>query len=124
MKRYYDYDYFEGKDLRYPAKPVKPVLTRNPTAAEARAYANSLEGYERDLCAYKEDRDQYDREMTLRGQKLHDRIRDDYDITEDQFDLLWSKAVDRAHSSGSLEEAVANFEELYELAAQFAALEK
>jgi ribosome modulation factor len=123
MKRYYDYDYFEGKDLRYPAKPSKPVLTRDPTAAEARAYANSLEGYERDLCAYQEDRDQYDREMTMRGQKLHDRIRDDYDITEDQFLLLWARAHDDGHSE-SLHRVVEIFEELYELATQFAALEK
>ena len=40
----YDFDYYSGSDIRYPEKPVKPRLERNPTAIEARAFADALEG--------------------------------------------------------------------------------
>jgi hypothetical protein len=118
----YDYDYFRDEDLLYPNKPHKPVLGRNPSAIDARAYADAMEEYERELEAYKEDRNWYDSQMRHRQQELMDRLRDDHDVSEAQFDLLWNKAWEDGHSEG-LQSVVFRFEELYEIASKFAVLE-
>jgi hypothetical protein len=119
----YDYDYFSGKDLHYPVKPTKPRMGSTPTAAEARAYADNLEVYEAEMTDYTENKDWYNRQTNLRMIELHDRIRDDYDITEAQFNVLWRRAWEDGHSE-SLRRVVEIFDELYEMASEFAALEK
>lgn len=119
----YDLDYFNGTDLHYPVKPTKPTLGRNPDAIEARAWADAMEEYEREMKGYAENRDYYTRNINGRLRELKTRLRDEHDISEAQMHLLWTRAYEDGHSEG-LQRVVAIFEELYELAAQFAALEK
>ena len=119
----YDFYYFAGQDLIYPDKPTKPTLGHNPDAIEARAWADAMEEYEREMKGYAEARDEYTRSINGRLFELKTRLRDDYDITESQMHLLWARAWEDGHSEG-LHRVVGIFDELYEIASQFAALEK
>jgi hypothetical protein len=119
----YDFDYHSGNDLIYPAKPTKPALGRNPDAIEARAWADAMEEYEREMKGYPEARDEYTRRINGRLFELKTRLRDDYDITEAQMHLLWARAWEDGHAEG-LHRVVVIFDELYDIASQFAALEK
>lgn len=118
----YDLDYFNGKDLLYPSRPTKPRLSAHATAAEAREYADQLEVYERELADYHEHREWYNTESNRRLKELQDRVRDDYDITQAQFNILWHRAWEDGHASG-LHEVLSHFDDLYELATAFAAQE-
>jgi hypothetical protein len=119
----YDFDYYGGKDLHYwHVKPAKPTLGRNPDAIEARAWADAMEEYEREMKGYTEARDEYTRRINGRLFELKTRLRDDYDITEAQMHLLWARAWEDGHSEG-LNRVVAIFDELYDIASKFAALE-
>jgi hypothetical protein len=71
---------------------------------------------------YTEARDEYTRRINGRLFELKTRLRDDYDITEAQMHLLWTRAWEDGHSEG-LRRAVAIFDELYDIASKFAALE-
>jgi hypothetical protein len=121
----YDFDYYGGKDLDYPNKPTKPRLSAVPTAAEARAYADGLEAYEIKLKEYRAGYDDYTRSLNGRLDELKTRLRDEYAITDAQMHLLWARAWDwdDGHSEG-LRRVVEIFNELYDIASQFAALEK
>jgi hypothetical protein len=119
----YDFDYYGGKDLIYPVKPKKAVLPANPTAADARAFAVQLEVYEAEWKEYLEHRDYYHTQIRGRHKELETRLRDDYDITEAQMHLLWARAWEDGHAEG-LHRVVAIFDELYDIASKFAALEK
>ncbi len=118
----YDFYYHSGKDLIYPAKPTKPTLGRNPDAIEARAWADAMEEYEREMKGYTEARDEYTRSINGRLFELKTRLRDDYDITEAQMHLLWARAWEDGHAEG-LHRVVGIFDELYDIASKFAALE-
>ncbi len=119
----YDFDYFSGRYLIYPTKPKKPVLPANPRAADAREFADQLEVYETEQAAFREHLDWYNSQIASRQQELCDRLRDDYDITEAQLNVIWRQAWEDGHAYG-LREVVSYFERYYEMAAEFAALEK
>jgi hypothetical protein len=118
----YDFYYHSGKDLIYPDKPTKPTLGRNPDAIEARAWADAMEEYEREMKGYAEARDEYTRRINERLFELKTRLCNDYDITEAQMHLLWARAWEDGHSEG-LHRVVGIFDELYDIASQFAELE-
>jgi len=118
----YDFDYYGGKDLNYPNKPTKPRLGATPTAAAARDYADELEAYEIKLKQYRDCYEDYTRSLNGRLFELKTRLRDHYDITDDQMHLLWARAWEDDHDEG-LHRVVEIFDELYILASQFAALE-
>ncbi len=118
----YDFDYYGGKDLHLPIKPTKPVLDRNADSVEALAWAEALVDYEHELKSYEEDFAYYRAQKRLRMTALQDQLRDDYDITTGQFSILWQKAYDDGHSEG-LRRVVEIFDELYDVASQFAAME-
>jgi hypothetical protein len=118
-----DFDYYNGKDLIYPQKPSKPSLSRNPSAAEARDYADDLEVYEKQLESYKSDLAWYSEQQINRLLELQTKLRDEYGITGDGMLILWNKAYELGHSEG-LNRVVGIFDELYEVASEFAALEK
>ncbi len=119
----YDFDYFSGKDLHYPNKPRKPILMSNATAKQVREYADQLESYEVDLETYKEDRDYYCDAINRRLKELEKKLQEDYDISKAQFSILWGRAREDGHSEG-LRRVVEIFDELYDIASEFAALEK
>lgn len=119
----YDLHYYGAHDLLSPMQPTKPQLGRNPSSHDARAFADDLEAYERDLENYKDDLTYYREQKTARLNELKNRLRDDYDISDAQRDVLWRQAWEDGHSE-SLQRVVDLFESLYEMAAEFAALEK
>ena len=118
----YDLDYYGGKDLVYPKTPVKPRLDPKADSTTAMTYAQALAVYESAMISYREQRDEYSRQCGVRLDELQDRIRDDYDLSQGQFDLLWHKAWEDGHSNG-LHSVVYYFEDFYELATKFAELE-
>ena len=119
-----DFDYFGGRDLIAPKGPRKPVrLGLNPTVAQARAYADALEIYEAEMVSYQSERAAYNDRMNSRLGELQILLRSEYDITEAQMFILWNSAWRDGHSEG-LNRVVDIFDELYEVASEFAALEK
>ena len=119
-----DFDYFGGRDLIAPKAPQKPVrLGLNPTAAQARAYADRLESWEAEMIIYRAERALYQDQMNTRLRELQTKLRDEYDITEAQQFILWNSAWSDGHSEG-LRRVVEIFDELYEVASEFAALQK
>ena len=119
----YDFDYYGGMDIVYPTKPTKPVLGRNADSAEAMAWAEALAEYESELKSYEEDFAYYREQKGVRLAALQERLRDDYDITRGQVSILWQRAWEHGHSSG-LSEVYHYFDEFYDMASEFAALEK
>lgn len=118
----YDLNYYGGQDLVYPKTPIKPRLDPKADSTTAMAYARDLALYESEMKTYREQTQEYGHLCGQRLKELQDRLRDDYDLSQAQFDLLWNKAWEDGHSSG-LHSVVYHFEELYDLASAFAALE-
>jgi hypothetical protein len=118
----YDYAYYEGADLKSYSKPIKPRLGRRPNSVEALAYAEALAEYERELESYKEHMEYYNQQRDGRMNQLHEAIQVDYDINPKQFAWLWSAAYENGHSEG-LQQVVNRFDEYYNMASAFAALE-
>ena len=120
----YDFNYYTGADIEFTIqKPSKPVLSRNPDAAEARAFADKLEKYDVDIKSYNDVRQVYNEQRAVRLAEFKDKLRDDYDISQEQFNVLWDHA-DANISYGGLEEVFNLFDSCYEVATKFAALEK
>ena len=119
----YDFDYYAGRDLLYPNKPTKPKLEKNHTPAAARSYADDLEQYEKEIENYKDDLNYYNDQHNLRLKEFQDQLRDDFGLTQAQFNVIWHHAWDRGHSSG-LQEVYHYFTTFYDMASEFAALEK
>ena len=109
----YDFEYYSGKMLSIPEKPAKPRLERNPSAVEARTYADALEEYESALKSYNEDLGWYRSESASLLLKFKDKLRSDYGLSETAFDVIWSEAYDRSHSGG-LQEVYYEFDRLFE----------
>ena len=118
----YDIDYYSGRDLVYPKTPIKPRLDPKANSDAALTYARDLAVYEKAMVTYRELDAEYRRQTNQRLEELRNRLRDDYDLMQAQFDLLWHKAWEDGHAS-SLHEVLYHFEELYDLAAKFAELE-
>lgn len=119
----YNVQYYSGADLVCPEKPNKPSLGRNPTPDQARAYADDLEEYERELKRYKDDMSAYRVSKQLRMSALKTELKWDYDINDSQVSLLWDRAWDQCHSEG-LHSVLESFDELYEMASAFVEMEK
>jgi hypothetical protein len=114
----YDFEYYSGQMLRAPTKPSKPGLSRNPTAIEARAFADALEEYEREMKAYNENLSWYRSEAASLLTKFQDKLKEDYSLGSAEFDVIWSEAYDHSHSGG-LQEVYYEFERLYEFAIKY-----
>jgi hypothetical protein len=109
----YDFQYYSGEMLRMPEKPVKPRLERNPNAIEARAYADALEEYEREMRGYSENLGWYRSEKNVLLTKFQDKLRSDYNLSESEFAVLWNESYNRGHSGG-LSEVYHEFDSLHE----------
>jgi hypothetical protein len=114
----YDFQYYSGEMLRMPEKPAKPRLERNPTAIEARAYADALEEYESALSSYNENLGWYKSEKKVLLTKFQDKLREDYGLSDSQFSVLWNEAYNRGHSGG-LHEVYHKFDSLYEFVEKY-----
>jgi hypothetical protein len=119
----YDFDYFNCNYLLLPIKPSKPRLEKDHTPAAARSYADDLEQYEKEIEKYQDSLSYYREQKNLRLKEFQDRLCDDYDITQAQGFVIWHKAWEHGHNAG-LSEVCHYFDEFYEMASEFAALEK
>jgi hypothetical protein len=99
------------------------LVGRDPSPTELRAYADELEVDQAKMVDYYEHVAFYIQTMTSRELELKTKLRDGYDITEAQMFILWNKAWQNGHSEG-FRRVVEIFDDLYELASEFAALEK
>ena len=115
----YDFDYYRGEGLRAPVKPVKPVLGRNPTAIDARAFADALEEYEREFRGYEDDRSYYQHMINARHREFEDKLKTDYRLDDDEFVAIWGEAYSRGHSGG-FSEIYSEFDSLYDFALKYA----
>lgn len=109
----YDFKYYSGEMLRMPEKPVKPKISLNPSATEARAWAEALEEYESEMKSYDEDLGWYKSEKKVLMTKFQDKLRSDYGLSESAFSVLWNEAYNRGHSGG-LYEVYHEFDSLFE----------
>lgn len=114
----YDFDYYSGADLKYPSKPTKPTLGRNPTAVDARAFADALEEYKRDLESYKEDKSYYNDRVGARMKEYREKIMKDYGMCRQEFDVIWNKAWEYGHASG-LSEVHYHFDSLFDFVKEY-----
>ena len=114
----YDFDYYSGNTLRVPVKPIKPRLERNPSAIEARSFADALEEYEHTVKSYDEDLSFYRREKAALLMEFQDKLRSDYGLCESEFSVLWNEAYNRGHSGG-LSEVYSEFDSLYDFVKQY-----
>jgi len=115
-----DLNYFAGQDIPVPSMPAKPTLPYPATSEQALEYAYQLQNYENLVTEYHICCDEYHQQLNSRMDKLKFKLRTDYGITQAQFDLLW----DRAQECGDqgLHTVVLLFDDLYELASEFAEL--
>lgn len=114
----YDFIYYSGKMLRMPTKPTKPGLSRNPTAIEARAFADALEEYEREMKTYNENLKWYRSEAESLLNEFKGKVRAEYELSEASFNVIWSEAWERGHSSG-LQEVYYQFERLHDFVIEY-----
>ncbi len=100
----------------YPTKPSKPVLVRNPTSDEARAYADAIDYYEKvALPEFKAARAAYN----VRTAELEAAFQQDLEayyemIEHPKASLLFGKSWDMGHSAG-LHEVANVYSDLVEL---------
>jgi len=114
----YDFDYYSGNMLRMPEKPKKPFLPRNPSAIEARAYADALEEYERERRIYDENIGWYNSEKVKLQTAFKNQLRSDWGMGEQEFDFLWAEAWELGHSGG-LSEVYYQFDRLKTFADEY-----
>lgn len=118
----YDFEHYSGKYLKAPKKPEKPSISRNPTAIEARAYADALDEYEKKIVSYKDELVMYNNEKD----KLHDKFRKDlsydYGLSTYEFAVIWDAAYQRAADRGdtSLAFIYDEFEAFFNFAKRYA----
>jgi hypothetical protein len=114
----YDFDYYSGHMLRVPEKPKKPLLPRNPSAAEARAYADALEEYDRERLGYGEYLGWYNEQKEKLQTAFKNQLRSDWGMGEQEFDFLWDEAYELSHSGG-LSEVYCQFDRLKTFADEY-----
>jgi hypothetical protein len=118
-----DFSYYSGNDLKYPKSPQKPRMSSVASPTEIRAYADQIEQFEKEHEQYIQLRRTYYAETSKRLEELKEKLHEQYNVTEAQFNLLWSRAWEDGHSDG-LRRVVEIFDDYYELAVDFAKLMK
>lgn len=96
------FDYYSGKDLVFPRKPQKPVLSENPTPEEVRQYADRLEECEIEFDKYLELAKEYYKILNAREAEFRNDVRSKYcpEFSDEVFDIIYNKAWEDGHSSG------------------------
>lgn len=114
----YDFDYYSGNTLRVPVKPIKPRLERNPSAIEARSFADALEDYEHEIKSYNEDLGWHRAEKSKLIAKFKEMVRSDYGLCQSEFDVIWDEA-NRRKSSEGLQGVYYEFESLFDFIKEY-----
>lgn len=119
----YDFDLYSGAHLITPTKPRKPTIGRNPSYIEARAFADALEEYEREFKGYEEDKRWYLSERSRLDTEFRGKLKKDYGLSDEEFDVLWSEAYEQGHSGG-IREMYNHFDRLYEFVLKYNSIAK
>jgi hypothetical protein len=121
----YDFDHYNAESVTYPEKPTKPKLTPKHNSAEALAYADALVDYEHEFESYKESLSWYNNLKSERLMLFCNLLRDDYDISQAQFNVIWHVVISNRPSGTPIasQATVDYFDMCYEMASEFAALE-
>lgn len=115
----YDFDYYAGKDIKYPERPKRPTLARNPTPAAARAYADALEKFEKENEDYLKKKMDYSSALNSRMSTFISELKSDWILTDLQFETIWTVAMERGRDDG-LEAVYDHFENYLIMARRFA----
>jgi len=95
-----DTSIYENK-MEYPARPKKPILSREHTSEDAELYAASLKTWEKDMETYQESMKEYRAEThRLMDKFRHDALDDVGLLNHPKADKIYSKAWEDGHSSG------------------------
>lgn len=87
--------------VAYPDRPKKPVLGRTPTAEDARAYADAVEGYDALYADFKAQIAAYYADENAKEAQLRKDLAAEFDFTDHPMEpKLWEKAWEHGHSDG------------------------
>jgi len=103
--------------LVYPTQPRQPLLARNATPTEIRAYADLKEQYEEEFEVFKALRKAYNAETARLEAKFREDLEIEYNMVgHPKADKLFAKAWEMGHGSG-LNDVAIYYDDLYELVA-------
>lgn len=111
-------DYYAGRDVAYPDRPSKPVVSDRESPAAIRAYADALEAYNEAMETYRADKDAYNATLRDRQAELVVDLAAEYDLSPDQATVIFRKAWEDGHSGG-IGEVIMIFEELLDMVEAF-----
>lgn len=95
-----DYSKYQNQ-VPYRTKPTKPSLPKNPTAQEARQYANDIEAYATFMEEVEASRNEYRKEeANILGQFQADALEEVGLANHPKKDIIFSKAWQNGHSGG------------------------
>jgi len=98
---------YQNRDT-YPSRPRKPLLARDATPAQLRAYADQLENYDHMIKEHLNQVASYHARSAVLENQFRDDLESFYHMKgHDKADLLYSKAWHMGHSGGLTE--VANY---------------
>ena len=99
-----DFDYYNGEDIVWPTRPIKPVLDKtNVTAEKVREYADKLEEYEKKYSSYEAQRKCYENERKKRLAEFKCDLEEEYAsdwMNQRVLDLVYNQAWEGSHHSG------------------------
>jgi len=116
-----DVDYYAGRDIPVPARPVKP---RHPARGEETAdafaqYAKDLRVYEEAMPAFMKNQTRYRATLNARLDECVEDLALENGISRAQADIVWHKAWEDGHSSG-IQDVLYHFDELLDICEKFA----
>ena len=115
MKPFTYYGMSDGTQPQYPQIVLKPILKRDSTPAEARAYADALELHEVEKEKYKAALDIYHKEQNKRTTEFQNDLFEEFGVTNNpKADKCYQIAYSHGHSSG--------FQEVYNYFSEFVEL--
>ena len=114
----FDLNYYSAEDLFQPLRPSRPILEKTPTSKAALEFANELQEYENRIAEYNQQREENSKVRQERMLELEQNVRDQYGLTQAQFNVLWEKAWDDGHSEG-LGRVLEIFDDLDTLVSEF-----
>ena len=95
-----DYRRYENK-YPYLRHPLKPVIKKNPTPAEARAYADQTEAYEEEMKAFWESSQKWNEAQGDINQQFKNDVLAEYGLSEHpKAGVLYKIAWKHGHASG------------------------
>lgn len=105
---------YKNQDV-YPSRPNNPVLAKDATASDHRAYADELGKYEASLETYKQAQAAYNTRTGMLKAELQADLEAYYEMSGNpKAGLLYWKAYERGHSGG-MEEVANAYNDLVEL---------